>query len=171
MMMTLLVCWLSTRYETKGLNFFATHREHRKGVNNIVDLWHKFNMGKCCNIAERFNWLYWTSRYDKGSGQSWTAGIWWWAISTTTWKCVWPSIVLSEGNSAAIYVHSEMYVFPICWPEFGHNLNMSQAGWSDSLVQCYRAPLPPFDQSFVARLRLQTERTFPHEGRCGGCLA
>ena len=54
-MMMLLVHWLSARYETEGLNFFATHREHRKGENNIVNLWHKFNMGKSCDVAERFN--------------------------------------------------------------------------------------------------------------------
>jgi len=33
------------RYETEGLNFFATRKEHRKGPNNIVDVWKDFNLG------------------------------------------------------------------------------------------------------------------------------
>jgi hypothetical protein len=33
------------RYETDGLNFFAKNKEHRKGQNNITDMWKEFNLG------------------------------------------------------------------------------------------------------------------------------
>ena len=39
--------WFITRYETEGLNFFAAKKEHRKGPNNIVDLWRDLNIGEC----------------------------------------------------------------------------------------------------------------------------
>ena len=47
MEMDISLCWFITRYETEGLNFFASKREHRKGLNNIVDLWRDFNIGEC----------------------------------------------------------------------------------------------------------------------------
>ena len=33
------------RYETEGLNFFATKKEYGKGPNNIIDLWKQFHIG------------------------------------------------------------------------------------------------------------------------------
>ena len=39
--------WFITRYETEGLNFFTAKKEHRKGPNNIVDLWRDINIGEC----------------------------------------------------------------------------------------------------------------------------
>jgi len=33
------------RYETEGLQFFASRPEHQKGLNNIVDMWKDFNLG------------------------------------------------------------------------------------------------------------------------------
>ena len=33
------------RYETDGLNFFASKKEHRHGQNNIIDLWKGFHLG------------------------------------------------------------------------------------------------------------------------------
>lgn len=35
------------RYETEGLRFFASKKEHNKGPNNIVDLWRDYNIGEC----------------------------------------------------------------------------------------------------------------------------
>jgi len=35
------------RYETEGLQFFATRQDHRKGPNNIVDMWKEFTIRAC----------------------------------------------------------------------------------------------------------------------------
>lgn len=44
--------WLTyrTRYETEGLKFFATKKEHSKGPNNIIDLWREYNIGECYSL-------------------------------------------------------------------------------------------------------------------------
>ena len=45
----------SNRYETDGLKFFPSTKEHRNGPNNIVDLWKAFHIGKCtlCSLHNR----------------------------------------------------------------------------------------------------------------------
>ena len=50
---TIQISWFR-RYETEGLNFFASKKGYRMGPNNIIDLWKEYTIGKivsniCCH--------------------------------------------------------------------------------------------------------------------------